>query len=76
MIAQSSLLTEYNYHLTEIKKDAAHMLSDDMEDLIAHMDITGGSAWGKLFDYLTSTLKVDYEGEVITLSGSQKSGNK
>ena len=43
------------------------MLSDDMEDLIAHMDITGGSAWGKLFDYLTSTLKVDYEGEVITL---------
>ena len=23
--------------------------------------------WGKLFDYLTSTLKVDYEGEVITL---------
>ena len=42
-------------------------LADDMEDLIAHMDITGGSAWGKLFDYLTSTLKVDYEGEVITL---------
>ena len=67
VIAQSSLLTEYNYYLTEIKKDAAHMLSDDMEDLIAHMDITGGSAWGKLFDYLTSTLKVDYEGEVITL---------
>ena len=53
VIAQSSLLTEYNYYLTEIKKDAAHMLSDDMEDLIAHMDITGGSAWGKLFDYLT-----------------------
>ena len=67
VIAQSSLLTEYNYYLTEIKKDAAHMLSDDMEDLIAHMDITGGGAWGKLFDYLTSTLKVDYEGEVITL---------
>ena len=33
VIAQSSLLTEYNYYLTEIKKDAAHMLSDDMEDL-------------------------------------------
>ena len=28
VIAQSSLLTEYNYYLTEIKKDAAHMLSD------------------------------------------------
>lgn len=26
-----------------------------------------GRSWGKLFDYLTSTLKVDYEGEVITL---------
>lgn len=66
-IAQSSLLTEYGYYLTQIKKNASHMLSDEMEDLAAHMDITGGGAWGKLFDYLTSSLKVDYEGETITL---------
>lgn len=67
VIAQSSLLTEYSYYLTQIQKNASHMLSDEMEDLIAHMDITGGGAWGKLFDYLTSSVKVDYEGKTITL---------
>ncbi len=67
VIAQSSLLAEYSYYLTQIQKNASHMLSDEMEDLIAHMDITGGGAWGKLFDYLTSSVKVDYEGKTITL---------
>jgi pepF/M3 family oligoendopeptidase len=32
------------------------------------MDMTGGSAWGSLQGYLTSTVKVDYDGKEVTLS--------
>lgn len=67
VIEQSPLLEEYGYYLRKIRKDASHLLSDELEDMIARMDLTGGNAWGKLFDYLTSSLKVDYEGKTITL---------
>lgn len=66
--ASSGLLQEYLYYLNEIKKEASHLFSDDMEEMIARMNLSGGSAWAKLFDYLTSTVKVDYNGETVTLS--------
>lgn len=68
LAADSDLLREYSYYLQEIKKEASHLFSDDMEEMIAKMNLSGGSAWGKLFDYLTSTVKVDYNGETVTLS--------
>ncbi len=51
------------------------MLSDDVEDMYAKMNITGGSAWGNMFSYLTSTLEVDYEGEIINLSSVRNKAN-
>ncbi len=67
VIAQSKLLSEYSYMLQETKKEAAHLLADDVEEMIAKMNLSGGSSWAKLFDYLTSTVKVDYNGSVINL---------
>lgn len=43
-------------------------MSDEVEEIISQLDMTGGSAWGNLQTYLTSTLKVDYDGRVVTLS--------
>ena len=68
MAKESDLIREYTFMLKEAKKEAEHLLSDEVEEMIAAMDITGGSAWGKLFSYLTSTVKVDYQGKEITLS--------
>lgn len=68
MAKESDLIREYTFMLKEVKKEAEHLLSDEVEEMIAAMDITGGSAWGKLFSYLTSTVKVDYQGKEITLS--------
>ena len=68
MAKESNLIREYTFMLKEAKKEAEHLLSDEVEEMIAAMDITGGSAWGKLFSYLTSTVKVDYQGKEITLS--------
>ena len=44
------------------------MLSDDMELMIAKLRQTGSSAWGTLQSLLTSTLEVEYEDRIITLS--------
>lgn len=68
VIAADEFLLEYSYLLAETKKEVSHLLDDEMEELISSMDMTGGSAWARLFTYLTSTVKVDYEGKTVTLS--------
>lgn len=65
---ESELVKEYIFLLKENKKEAEHLLSDEVEEMISSMDMTGGSAWSRLQSFLTSTLKVDYEGEQVTLS--------
>jgi pepF/M3 family oligoendopeptidase len=57
----------YQYLISEMKKEAKHLLSDDIEEVIAKLNISAGSAWGKMQNFLTSTLEVDYRGEIITL---------
>ena len=68
IIGQSELLKEHSYRLLNIVKDSKHLLSDAEESLFAEMNISGASAWSDLQSSLTSSLKVDYKGEQITLS--------
>ncbi|MGN0426842.1 MAG: M3 family oligoendopeptidase [Agathobacter sp.] len=65
---ESALIDEYKFLLKEKKKASAHLLSNDVEAMISAMDMTGGSAWSRLQSYLTSTVKVDYDGKQITLT--------
>ena len=65
---ESELVKKYSYKLKREKENAKHLLSDEVEEIISQLDMTGGSAWGNLQTYLTSTLKVDYDGRVVTLS--------
>ena len=74
-IAAHPLLTEYAFLLRKKKKKAVHLFSDEMEAMISRMNLTGGNAWSRLFDYLTSTLKVDYDGEQITLPAVRNLAN-
>lgn len=66
-IEEDAFLQEYAYFLRTIKEDGKHLLSDDVEEVLAKMDISGGQAWEMMHSYLTSTLEVEYEGEVTTL---------
>ena len=68
LAGKSEVVKDYIFFLNENKKSAKHLLADEVEEMAAAMDITGGSAWGNLFSYLTSTVKVDYEGKTVTLS--------
>ena len=68
IIEQNDILKEHSYRLLSIVKDSKHLLSDAEESLFAQMNISGASAWSDLQSSLTSSLKVDYKGEQITLS--------
>lgn len=65
---ESEVIRAYAFLLEECKEEAKHLLGGEVEEMAAAMDMTGGAAWGSLFSYLTSTVKVLYEGKEITLS--------
>ena len=64
----SEIIKANNFYLKENKKTLSHRLSDEVEAMIAAMNLTAGDSWGSLQKYLTSTVKVDYEGKQISLS--------
>lgn len=68
VIESDELLSQYKFYFEEIKNDISHKMSDEAEALFAKMNISGGKAWGDLFSHLTSTVKVDYNGETTSLS--------
>ena len=61
-------LKEYEYLFSEIKKEAKYLLSDDVEEVIARLNISAASAWSSMQSFLTSTLEVEYLDNTITLS--------
>ena len=68
IIEQNEILKEHSYRILTIVKNSKHLLSDAEESLFAQMDISGATAWSDLQSNLTSSLKVDYNGDEITLS--------
>ena len=68
VIASDELLSEYAYLLMRIKEGAAHNLSEETEEAVSKLSLSGASSWEKQRSYLTSMLKVDYNGEELTLS--------
>jgi len=72
---ESEVIAAYTFMLKEVKEKAKHLLSDEVEEMIAAMNMTGGSAWSQLQSYLTSVVKVDYNGEQITLTQARNLAN-
>lgn len=68
IIATDEKLKGYSYLLHCIQSDDKYQLSDEVEEALSKMDISGGNAWSDLQSYLTSTVKVDYNGSTVTLS--------
>lgn len=57
-IEESLVLREHEFALRRMAKEARHQMSMPEEALAADLDITGGSAWSRLRDNLTSQLEV------------------
>ena len=71
IIEQNEILKEHSYRILTIVKNSKHLLSDAEESLFAEMNISGATAWSDLQSSLTSSLKVEYRGEEITLSSAR-----
>ncbi len=67
VISKDEVLSQYKFYFDEIRASVAHNLSDEAEDVFARLNMSGGRAWGDLTSYLTSTLQVEYNGEITTL---------
>ncbi|MBQ4239962.1 MAG: M3 family oligoendopeptidase [Oscillospiraceae bacterium] len=68
VIARDELLKEHEYYLKNIKDEAEHTLSPEVEEVISLYEISGSDAWGDLQGFLTSTVPVEYNGQITTLS--------
>lgn len=68
LIKDNAILGEYSFYLNSIKDNAKHLLSEDVESITDKLNITGGNAWVDLQSYLTSKVKVEYNGTVTNLS--------
>lgn len=67
-IVQNKDLQEFAYLLEKIHANGKYLLSNEVEEVLQKMDISGGSGWEMLQSYLTSTLEAPYQDRMITLS--------
>lgn len=68
LIDQNACLKEYEYLLLSTQKESRYQLSDEVESVISLMDLNAGNAWSNMREYVTSTMNVEYKGEITTLS--------
>ncbi len=67
-IAKDAFLKQYEYYLHKIKESGKYLLADEVEEALAKMNINGGAAWEKQFEYLTSSVEVEMDDATYTLS--------
>ncbi len=67
-LREDEFLASYAYLLRNMVQDNRHLLSGDVEEALAKMDISGGAAWSSLQGFLTSSVEADCEGKKLTLS--------
>ena len=56
--------------LRDLRVFRPHQLSDDLEKLLHEKEVTGRSAWSRLFDETIAALRVSVGGEALTVSAA------
>jgi len=67
LVQNDPFLQPYDFLFENILKSSKYLLPDRGEEIMARMQLSGGSAWSDLQSYLTSTVPVSYRGETINL---------
>ena len=62
-------LGRYRPWLRDLRVFRPHQLADDLEKLLHEKEITGHSAWNRLFDETIAAMRVPLGGEDLTISG-------
>ena len=63
------VLARYRPWLRDLRVFRPHQLADDLEKLLHEKEITGHSAWNRLFDETIAAMRVPLGGEDLTISG-------
>jgi len=63
-------LARYRPWLRDLRVFRPHQLADDLEKLLHEKEVTGHSAWNRLFDETMAALRIDVNGESLNVSGA------
>lgn len=67
VLSSTEFLKEHAYNLKNIKKSDKFNLDKDTEALLSKLDQSSGTLWSQMQGVLTSTLEVDFMGDIVTL---------
>lgn len=67
IINENPFLKEHEFYVREIIISNKYNLDDKTEGLLSKLRQSGSSLWSKLQGVLTSTLEVEFNGEILTL---------
>ena len=68
LVRGNEYLKDYEFYFAGKVDSAKYQMGGEAEAVMAKMGMSGGSAWGKLQSYLTSTVPVSYRGTTTNLS--------
>lgn len=69
-LLSSPALARWRPWLRDLRVFRAHQLSDELEKLLHEKEVTGRSAWNRLFDETVASMRVDVGGEELTVSAA------
>jgi oligoendopeptidase F len=67
---QDAALARWQPWLRDLRVFRPHQLSDELEKLLHEKEVTGRSAWSRLFDETVAGLRVPVRGEEMTVSAA------
>lgn len=67
IIKTNKKLNEYYFLFLEMKEDSKYLLNDEVEEVIAKLNLSSGFAWNRMQENLTSNLLVPFKENIITL---------
>ena len=68
LVETDAFLQDYRFLFGKMAESSRYLLSGRGEEIMARMQLSGGSAWSDLQGYLTSTVPVSYRGTTTNLS--------
>jgi oligoendopeptidase F len=67
---QDEALARWQPWLRDLRVFRPHQLSDEVEKLLHEKEVTGRSAWSRLFDETVAGMRVPFRGEALTVSAA------
>ena len=69
-LGASAALRRWQPFLRDLRVFRPHQLSDELEKLLHEKEVTGRSAWNRLFDETVAGMRVNVAGEELTVSSA------